>query len=358
MKSPLLRYGYLNAKLRARMAEMRDSQVLEKAREAGSLLEVLEALKGTAYQELAEIYNSTGDLGLVEKALLERELLERQWVLGCLDEKPRKAASFLLQKIEIDNLKNTIRIWLDCRFWDLSPSNRMNYLLKRHIYSDVNWDELINSTSWEAFCKGLDGTVYQKACQSYSAEGLKNDQLAFLEMDLDKILYSAYETSLKELGGQDRKVATDILNRDIDLKNLLILMRYGTFYKLDSKRISSLLLQGGAVNGSKALSDYLASRDALGLVKRFMPALAARLDRDSFSGNALLETMLEIEHFLGSERKKEYTMVLRRHPFTMALVLAYFFVYDNNDRVLRTLLNAKAYKMDKESMGEFHDSVH
>src|SRR5574344_786821 len=155
MKSAIARYGYLNAKLRARLANLRDSNVIKNLIDAGTFLQALEALENTAYASLAAAYRETGDLQMMEKTLLDDEISMRREIHDALDGHSRNVAGFFLLKIEIDNLKNIIRIWYDTTVLGGNSGYRLNYIIREKILSDISWDAVINASSWEQILTAL-----------------------------------------------------------------------------------------------------------------------------------------------------------------------------------------------------------
>jgi len=74
MTSPLRRYAFINAKLRARISKLIPENTFQRMIKSHSLEEALVILKDTPYSILEEIYQKTGDLKLGELELLKAEI--------------------------------------------------------------------------------------------------------------------------------------------------------------------------------------------------------------------------------------------------------------------------------------------
>ena len=66
MSIPVSTYGFLNAKLRAKISKMIPDEVFTRMIEARSFEEAIHVLNGSAYESAATAYEQTGDLLMVE----------------------------------------------------------------------------------------------------------------------------------------------------------------------------------------------------------------------------------------------------------------------------------------------------
>lgn len=355
MKSGLSRYEYLNAKLDARLANLRDSNVTGKLLEANSFVQALDALEGTSYANLADVYKKTGDLQMLEKALLEDQISMRQGVCRQLDGQSAVVSSFFLMKIEIDNLKNIIRIWYDANILGGSSGYRLNYILRTKIYSDVNWDEVINSPSWDALVSALKPTVYYQTISQFTVDDIRNDGLVFWEMKMDCWYYQSLENAVRKLGRQDRQVAAFVLDSDFDLKNILILIRYGLYYGIEPKKLYTLLLPGGPLYLNPQFHKCFEGTDYSKL-KAFLlhhyPHLPLGEIFEVQEKTDLLAKSLSLEKVLLKERIHNYRKITQGDPFTIGLIMSYFFNYDHYDDSVRIILHGKFYSWPDDKIME------
>ena len=74
MASPLSKYSFINAKLRARISKILPDETFSQLAKAPFLDEALALLRETPFAGLEEIYSATGDLKQAELELLKNEI--------------------------------------------------------------------------------------------------------------------------------------------------------------------------------------------------------------------------------------------------------------------------------------------
>jgi len=355
-QDPVSHYGYINAKLRAKIGLMRERQIVSTLLKSESLVDAVAVLRSSAYHQVAESYDKTGDLQHMELVLLTLEIAMYRDVAKHLEGKSAVLVEHLLGKIEVDNLKNALRLWYSSIIRNQSIRHRSEYLFKQRILHQVDWVALINATSYEAVCKALKDTVYEQTVASFSLSRLQQEGLFALESELDKNWYLQLMECTRNLGKTDREIATDVFLFEIDLKNILTLVRYFWYHQMESEDVKNLLIPLGKVYDSKLVASYLkqkeTERDPQSLMDAFLSDIedASELNkRGSVPADQteVLQT-LKIEAALNKQRKKMYQKMLTSDPFSIALPLAYFFLFKEETRMIRAVLNGKYYGYDEQ----------
>jgi V/A-type H+-transporting ATPase subunit C len=358
------RYGFINAKLRARIGLMRQSRLTDDMLKASSLVDAVALLRETGYAAVAKAYDETGDLQAMEFVLLEGEIASYQEVERYLDDKPAKFVKELLGKIEEDNLKNAIRLWYSSVVRMHSIRYRSEYLYRNQIVNDINWAGVVNATDWKGVVEGVKGTPYEKVLSTFTQEMIQKNGLFDLETAIDKDWYADLMESVKLLSTSDQEVARKIFYADFDLKNLLNLIRFGWYHELEKDRLASTLFPWGSLYGSKEVAAYLAApkdnRDPMPIVKRFYPNLVPEIqdiigkNKDGEHSEQLMaQETLRLEQYLQTERGDAYHRILSQDPFSIGIALSYFFLYRSVDSLIRAILNGKYYGYtDQQIRGE------
>ena len=62
--------------------------------------------------------------------------------------------------------------------------------------------------------------------------------------------------------------------------------------------------------------------------------------------------ILLIENYLAKMRMKEYSQMLVGDAFSIGIILAYFFLSNREDAIIRAILSAKYYKWSEEKIRE------
>jgi V/A-type H+-transporting ATPase subunit C len=350
-KDPVDVYGFINAKLRARIGMMRQDRLVENLLKAPTLVDAVAQLRDSPYRQVAEVYDHTGDLQQMELVLLGHEIEMHRLVTRYLDGKPTALVNHLLAKIELDNLKNTIRLWYSSIVRRRAIRFRSEYLFKDQILTPINWTALVNATSWEEMTRLLAHTPYGAVIETFTMAQIEHEGLFGLESALDRSWYMDLVAIIDTLSARDREVARSIFLVEIDLRNLGTLVRYGRYYQMEGDAIKALLLPWGKVVSSKESERYLAQppaeRDAPALINRFYSGLET-LDGSPHRGSVqhdepgVLEN-LKIEEYLAKRRGELYQKILAGDPFTIGLVLSYFFLFKEETSIIKATINGKYY---------------
>nr|WP_319474621.1 V-type ATPase subunit [uncultured Sphaerochaeta sp.] len=341
-------YGFINAKLRAKIGLMRESRVIENLLHASSLVEAVGVLRDSKYHAVAEAYDRTGDLQQMELVLLGMEISMYKEVAGYLEGSSADLINHLLGKIEIDNLKNTLRLWYSSIMRQRPIRHRSEYLFKDTILSPIDWTALINATSWESVGIALKDSPYHVTVTAFSEQDLQQAGLFSLETELDRMWYVHLMECVKMLKKADEEVATSMILLEIDLRNLMMLVRYGWYHHMDADAVKKLLLPWGKVVSSKESEAYLrqnsSERNPHAIINRYYPGLEEQQHSLSVQGDeaSVLET-LKIEGYLAERRKAIYQRMLSQDPFTIGLSLSYFFLFKEETSMVKAILNGKYY---------------
>ncbi|HRV23906.1 MAG TPA: V-type ATPase subunit, partial [Sphaerochaeta sp.] len=248
-------------------------------------------------------------------------------------------------KIEIDNLKNSIRLWYSSIIHRRPIRHRSEYLFKEVILHPVDWTALINALSWDGVVGAVEHTPYYSILLQHTEDSLREEGLFRMEGRLDQEWYEEIRTATSLLKKTDRQIALDLLDREIDLKNLLILVRYGWYHRLGGEELRPLLLPWGEVFERKEVYRYIEtpkeSRSAKDLLSSFLPV------EHGIDDGSPVEEVLRIEEFLADNRKRAYRRLLGGDPFTIGIALAYFFLNKEEFRRIRAILNGKYYGFDE-----------
>lgn len=356
MKSSASKYGFINAKLRAKIGNIRNKELEESLLKSGSLVEAIGILREHNYIEAAEAFDKTGDLQMVELALLKEVISDYQSVKNLTSDYPKQLVSTLLLKLEVENLKNIIRLWYSSAVHHRPITYRTSYLIKENIVNKINYLELINAITYENIIDALNGTWYTQILQKFDFEIISRDGLFELETELDKYWYNLYMDAANSLSGDDKKVATKLVLSEINLKNLLMLVRYGWFHKMEADKLKNVLFPIGNVYSDKVTLDYIKtnpkSRNPELLVREKFPILADKIKdikNNDNKANMINQTRF-IERFLLAEKRKHFQRILGGKPFTIGIPLAYFYYREEQYYMICGILGGKYYGVDSEKI--------
>ncbi len=372
MKSPAARYGFINAKLRARIGGLLSEHVISDMIRAGSFVEAVAVLRDTQFAPVAQAFDKTGDLQQMEMVLFQSEIAMYEEVASYMKGAPGEFVRVLTEKPEIENLKNTLRLWYSNAVRHHPIGYLGSYIVRSKIINNVDWTALVNAPDWDSVVLAVKGTPYEQVLSQYTMDTIQKNGLFSVEMALDKLWYNQLAQGARNLSKKDRETVKDIYSVDIDLKNVLLLVRFGWYHAMNEQQLRDLLIPGGTIYGSKDLDKYLsespAARNPSMLLSRRFPELAEQTDEiargqstlaDSTDAKVLerkneiiAQQTLRIEQYLGVVRRKEFVRILSGDPFTIGIALAYFFLYKQEDQMIRAAIGGKYYGWSEQQIRE------
>ena len=347
MQGQLTRYAYINAKLRARISKLLPEETFKRMVSAHSLGEALGILRETSYGVLGDIFEKTGDLKLGELELFRREVelfTELQkYVQGELLE----FVQALSARYEIDNLKNALRLFFDRRVRKRPVDYAVHYVYREPIRYNFSVEGIINAESVDEITRYLAATPYASIVSEYRAS-VEEGSLFPLEVALDFFFYRNLLACAQALPLMDRRVALRIIGVEIDLQNIDWIIRFKTFYGLPLEKALALIIPSGFNLKEKEIREVYSTQNLGELIREIVgrgysgiaPLLSTEAT-DTASRFLLVERVLE--HIMASEVQR----VLAGYPFTVGIVLAYFLLKRNEMRKVRSVLNAKYYKLSE-----------
>jgi V/A-type H+-transporting ATPase subunit C len=314
-----------------------------------TLVETLALLRETPFAPLHEVYSRTGDLKAGELELLKREIALYTEMEKYIRGDVLQVVYALLLRFEIDNLKNAMRIFFDRQIRGRSYEMASHYLLREKIVHVLPLDDIINAGNFQTIVDSLAGTPYSAIVERYMDNVREKGSLFFLEMGLDHHFFSNLIKQIENLDKRDRKEASRLIGVEIDLLNVAWLFRLKEFRNLDDKTILSLIIPHGLNLGEDELKQTMASRDMTAViqtvVKSSYPGLHSLLSMGGADSSARLAFF---ERILDRILVYEIQRIMTGYPFTIGIILSYFFLKTNEIKKVRTILNAKQYELSPE----------
>jgi V/A-type H+-transporting ATPase subunit C len=349
------RYAFIQAKLRTRIGLMLDDQQIEQLMRSQTLEELLHALQQTPYAPLMEIYDQSGDVQRLEAWLFARNVSLHQDVTELLSGVHSDAVAALTRKLEVENLKSVLRLWFSNTVKHQNIDYRFGYLYQQPIVGDIDWTQIVNAQQYEEIVTALTGTLYEETIRQFTLQQITTDGLFFLETALDRTWMHQLRNVVLHLNREDRDLALSVLDRDVDLKNSINLVRFGWMYQLEEDQLRTLMLEGGSLQQTREFEQYLkspiAKRSPQQLVAKRFPDLAKQLkEMDKATPE---EQTRAVQQYLFTIRRRSFQVMLRGNPFTFGIILAYFFLEERQDALIRTLINGIHYGWSTETIREF-----
>jgi len=349
MASPLAKYAFINAKVRARISKILPDGTFDQLARAPSLEAALALLRETPFAHLEETYAATGDLKQAELELLKSEIELYRSVKAYVHRDSLELIDALLCQFEIDNLKNAIRIFFDTHVRHRPTDASIHYILYDRIIHDIPIDLVVNAGSFDEIAGVCEGTPYGQIVRKYGHTVEAEGSLFRLEMALDHFYYQNLLAAIGGLSPRDRGIALRLAGVEIDLQNISWIIRFRKFYNLPLEAVRAAIVPGGFNLSAAVIDDLYGAQNVTaaiqGFVKAKYPGLSALLSSampDSTSRLLLVRRIME------EIMKYEVQHILAGYPFTIGILLAYFALKRNELGKIRIILNAKQYGVEPE----------
>jgi V/A-type H+/Na+-transporting ATPase subunit C len=344
------RYGFINAKLRARISGMIPREWFMRLADSHSLTEAIAMLDTTGYASASERYRQTGDLKLME---VEIQRLERGDVAAVRKYLSASATAFagaVLEQFTALTVKNAIRVWFARSVAGRAIEEVVAYLDRDTPNDNISVDAIVNAADGDALVAALSGTPYGDLVEEHLPVVLDRGSLFVLELAIDRWYYQQLDQAVSELDRRDAEVARRLLGIRIDLLNLHWITRIKEFYTMPESEVVASLIPGGTGFNIRAIQAIYRSGATTGaiadaLTDRYGDTAALGGETDDLRRLTLLSFMLQeiLMH--------EIHRVLGGYPFTIGIVLAYIFLKQNEGRMITTVINARAYELDPDVAG-------
>lgn len=363
-KSSVSRYGFINAKLRARISAILPETLRESLIQAISLEEAFQFLAETDFAPLSAIYDKTGDLQAVEAELFRFQINQYNEICRHTEGAVKEYVRAMTVKLEIENLKNLLRLWFGSKVKKRPIGYRAGYIYKETILHDISWDRLLNALTFEDILKGVEGTPYHQVLGGFMETPVEQGGIFRIETSLDRFYYEFLVQKAEGLPSKDRELVLKIMETEVDLQNLSWILRYNRFYNLNVEDLAATLIPGGYKFKTEELRPFVehgGGREEIPdpgtLLGHRYPALGAVPlgDRTAAAGggSSYAARALLFEQLLEETRKKEFMKIITGYPFTIGIVLVYFFLKSRENRFIMGILNGKYYGWNGDRIREF-----
>ena len=344
------RFGFINAKLRTRLGNLLPDDFFDRLVRANNLVEAMLQLKDTAYASLEKVYSETGDLKMAELELYSEEIALYREVQKYLDPVLAEFINALLLRYEIDIVKNVVRLWFDRKVRGRDISSASGYVYSGKIIHQFDTDEMIEAADIEALAKSAAGTPYAAMITKWSEHILQEQTLFPLEMDLDAFFYDALHAAAKKLDKKDQAIVSRIIGVEIDMENISRTIRLRMFARLPAEDIVRFTVNGGNKVSRPLIRKAAEAGNENDVLSAFIESAYPGFSGFLGDGTDARRRLGLIESLLADVLKQEVRRLMLGNPFTIGIILSYFFFRKKEMSSLMTILNAKYYAIPEDQL--------
>jgi V/A-type H+-transporting ATPase subunit C len=349
MESQVRKYGFINAKLRARLTRLLDDRLIDQVIDAPTLDDALLLLRETPFSDIEQVYKRSGDLKAVDLELFKHEIKLYQDLKRYLHREVLDVVQALVLHTEIENVKNAVRLFFDrsVRGRDIDVSSQ--FLLTQKIEHPMDVQRIAHAEDMGKVVQLLSQSPYGDILRTFRVFIEKEQSLFRFEIALDRYYYNNLIAKIQSLKNRDRKIALRIVGIEIDLLNVNWIIRFRNFYDLSRDDVLDFTIPHGHSIDEHALMEVYASENITRILKNLImkryPSLAVFL---SYEASDAYSRILLIEQVLDQILLVEVKKMLSGYPFSIGTVLAYVILQRRDIRRIGTALHAKQYNMTKE----------
>lgn len=234
------KYSFINAKVRGMKSRLLDSSKYRQLLETTQLDAFLKVLLETDYApELLELDSKEPIITELTDALDRSLLLTFDVILKFFRPKDESALIHrLITKIDIENLKIIMR----GKKRGISPLQISDSLSPTNGFSELNYDDLLNSRDMEHLVSTLGRTPYTNPLTNALPLFEEEGRTAILERVLDETYYNELWNLLDNLSGTDKKIMKIYLGTFFDIMNIMTILRYRIFYDIEPDELQKMVI--------------------------------------------------------------------------------------------------------------------
>jgi len=349
MKLSVLKYAYLNAKVRSMRARLLTKDNIYALLGSKDIQEVAQILGKTAY----EIDLKSEEINAInlEKTIVKNFIREIEDILNYSPEDVKNLLTDLLKKFEIHNLK----IILNAKETNMSFSDIKEYLLPFRQFNEELCKTLMEeATNVEELIELLElyGIAeYREILEEPLEEYRESKILLPLEIALDKYIYQLLLEDASIFSGIDRKIINEILGAEIDIINIKTAIRC-KLNKLELESAKKYFLPYGYIFRREDLERVYALHTLDEMINilavyPYREILINAFNRFKKEGE-ILPMEVEFEKLLMQLNKR----ILQKHPspFNVGIVISYVNLKWIEIKNLRAIVIGKEKRIPAEKI--------
>lgn len=335
------KYSHLSTKIRAMKGKMLNEDDYEQLLLRSSVLEVALYLKNNTYYSdvLQELNEGNVHRGQVETLLYKSIIHEALKIGRYLKGNEKSVFRYIYRRQEIEDLKKMLRTLQMGE--NIDQIDRKLFFINK--YSVIDFNKLFSANDMRTFVNGLKGTNFFNILNPLLIDDNKID-LFSAEMALDMYYYKKLIAGLELVSGTDKKVATNIIGLEADLRNIMWVYRGKNYYNISKELLYRYHIGYSYKLNKKDLKKLINAND----VEEMIEILKKTPYNDILSPD---------EHYW---EKEFYEYILDVHdknismnPFSIAPILGYIFAKEVEIMNITTIIEGIRYGVDPSKIKKF-----
>ncbi len=331
-------YSAANAAVRAGIAELLTAGTWEQLLRAPDLHQIMAVLGGTAYAGVLD--SGRADIRYAESGLKSTMALKIRRPIKFLHGGPRDLLESLFRRYELVNLGHLIRGIHN----GLPGATIRESLIDMPAAAQIPWKLLSANKSISGLIDGLKknarGRMYAGALDDAYQEYERRNNPAVLEIAASLTVYRKVRRLISRMPGKDGQDAQLLAGTELDMLNLLWAYRWRDYFGLTPEDILSYTLPEGFRVTASVVQQIAGGAALEAIVDRLwgrnLPGPQAW--RHLPPGQNLVILEIDFRRYLQKKARES----IGGYPFSLAVILAYMILVQNEVSDLTAIVEGKA----------------
>jgi vacuolar-type H+-ATPase subunit C/Vma6 len=342
------KYSFANAKIHARLSSLLARETIAKLTAARDASEFHAALRGTAYEDVFARPDAIADSRLAERILMEEEVQWHADIIKALKEPERSLVATMLERYELENLKVALRVREGQR-----EKRELLHIIRAELPHKLPFESIAAARTLDEALPYLEGSPYLSPLRKSLEDCKQKGTLFPAEIALELDLYERIDARVRALSRRDRPIARKLIGIEIDIRNVIWLVRLKFFCGIPSSELVDYNVPGGYRLTDRQLRHAFlpdSMKDVFTILGLITLEHEFRLVADLLRDEGELGKLYFIEIILWKYMLTETRKILGGYPFTIGTVLGYLIMKRNEIRNVITIMNGIALKLEKPAI--------
>lgn len=334
-------YSYINAKVRARKADLLTVGQWDALLGARDMTAALRILDVTGYSELVKEFDAQTSPLEVERAL---QLDFGQVLMEITNDVPG-SVQHLMSGVSRKFQKEVVKTLLRLRSSDADQATAERLLVPLSPFTLERLLDLVASSDLRVLVSQLPDAFFRRILEEKLPKYEESSELIVLEHTLDNVVLQNLYDQSQRLSGLDKQATTNLVGLEIDLINLMIALR-SQFLGIPSSEAELLLLETEhklprSLCRTAMKVETLEQRIRVLQESRYGPLMS-----QSWEAYEQFQTLRVFERIFHQQIQASSQDMMLGYPFHFGVILGYLNLKWYETLNLKALLNGKAENIE------------
>ena len=352
LESRAQKYGYSNARVKAMKGLLLKSSILDEMIRVGTVEGVIELLQRTGYKPDFAGASAYGGSALVESAASRNFSRTVRKLLKITPKSDKPALSAILIRWDLFNLKTLMhakrlkRSYEQVQPYLIDVGGLSEDDFRRIMKADENtlMKELRRTSLGQKMLSIGTGQLTKRMKETFTNALRSLDTFMQMETIIDAYIYLFMDQALSEVGGSEIGAFRQVLKKEIDAKNIMIIERLKK-HSTPREKIIDSLIRGGTLSDA-LISRAIDAKDLQSVISLMKPKFR-RLELKS-DKVALADLEIALEKSMAAQR----LLAFHRGVLSVGVIIGFLLLKEEELNNLRKIAKGKEYHISESEVRE------